>query len=74
MDNDRTPLPELETPNEPDLSHLEHDDSSIFQSLWIRYRPVLADYANWEFIRSEFNFVCISGGLLWIIFLLSLAL
>lgn len=74
MDNDRSQQTELETSNDPDPSNLEHDDSSIFQSVRIRYRPILADYANWEFIRREFNFVCISGVLLWLVFLLSLAI
>jgi len=54
-------------------SHLVHDDSPILQPIRVRRHSVLADFANWQFVESEFRFVLYSGTLLWIIFLLSLA-
>lgn len=62
--------------NNPDRqsSDLEHDASSIFQSVWIRRSSVLVDPSNWKFVESELRFVLYCGSILWAVYLLSMAI
>jgi hypothetical protein len=55
-------------------SDLVHDDSTIFQSVRVRHSSVLADRSNWKFVESELRFVLRCGTILWLLYLLSLAL
>lgn len=60
---------------EKDLSrqhgNMEHDDSSLLQSVRFRHSSVLVDTSNWNFVAREFRFVLYSGIVLWAIHLLS---
>jgi len=56
------------------LSQLEHDDSSVFQSSWIRRNPVLAEDHNWKSLVRQFSYVCYGSIVLWISYLVSMAI
>lgn len=43
----------------------------VFQSIWIRCRPILSYYSNREYLIRQFNFVLYFGSILWIILLFS---
>jgi predicted phosphohydrolase len=56
------------------VSKLVHDDSPLFQSVWIRHNTVLAIEHNWKLMASELRFVLLSGIICWGIHLFTLAL
>ena len=58
----------------PKASHMEHDDSPIFQSSWIRRNPVLADESNWQFMARQFRYVLYCGAILWSIHWVTMAI
>jgi len=55
-------------------SDMEHDDRSILQSVRIRRDSVLVDISHWKFMESELRFVLLSGTILWLIHIVSLAI
>jgi hypothetical protein len=55
-------------------SDVEHDDRSILQSVRIRRDSVLVDTSHWKFMESELRFVLLSGTILWLIHIVSLAI
>jgi hypothetical protein len=55
-------------------SDVEHDDRSILQSVRIRRDSVLVDISHWKFMESELRFVLLSGTILWLIHIVSLAI
>lgn len=56
------------------FGNMVHDDCTVLQSVRVRHRPVLVDPDNWKFMESELRFVLYSGTVLWILFLLSVAI
>ena len=55
-------------------SNMEHDASSLFQSVWFRYRTVLANQAHWQLMERKCRFVLHCGSVFWAIYLLSMVL
>lgn len=55
-------------------SDMVRNDSTVFQSVWVRRRSVLANPSHWDFVESEFRVVLYCGSVLWALYLLSLAL
>lgn len=55
-------------------SNVEHDDSAIFQSTWIRRNPVLVDRDDWKPLARQFRYVFYGGIILWAIYAFSLAI
>jgi hypothetical protein len=62
----------IEKLNKPP-SKLEHDDSSIFQPSWVRRNPILANDNHWKSLVRQFSYVCYGGIILWIGYLISVA-
>ena len=62
--------------NNPDRqpSDLEYDARSVFQSVRIRRRSILADSDDWQYMGREFRFVLRCGAILWAFYLLSMAI
>lgn len=60
----------------PNRKHgdMVHDDCTIFQPIRFRHSPILANRNNWQFVESELRFVLRGGTILWLLYLLSLAL
>jgi hypothetical protein len=64
----------LETNLNGQPGNMVHDDRTVLQSVRFRYRTVLANAGNWQFMESQLRFVLHSGTILWLLFLLSLAI
>ena len=47
------------------------NDGIIFQSFWIRCRPIFSNIVDRKFMESELRFVLYCGIIFWTIFLLS---
>jgi hypothetical protein len=71
MEHDSKGKTNLEKDPTEQHGNMEHDGSSLLQSVRFRHSSVLADSSNWEFMAREFRFVLYSGSILWIIHLLS---
>lgn len=54
--------------------HMEHDDSTIFQSSWIRRNPVLASECDWQSVARQFRYVLYCGAILWSIHWITMAI
>jgi hypothetical protein len=55
-------------------SNVEHDDSAIFQSTWIRRNPVLVDRDDWKSVARQFRYVLYCGVILWSVHFLTMAI
>ena len=62
------------TEYERQTGNVEHDDSPIFQSTWIRHNSVLADTANWKYLARQFRYVFYCGSFLWALHAISLVI
>jgi hypothetical protein len=71
MEHDSKRKTNLEKNTTEQHGNMEHDDSSLLQSVRFRHSSVLADSDNWEFMAREFRFVLYSGSIFWIIYILS---
>ena len=54
--------------------NMEHDDSPIFQSAWVRRNTVLADPDDWKSLVRQFRYVFYCGVILWAVHVISLAI
>lgn len=47
------------------------DDGDVFQSIWVRYYPILSCLFDRGFMESQSRFVFYVGTMFWIIYLIS---
>jgi hypothetical protein len=55
-------------------SNVLHDDSAIFQSVWIRRNSDMVDSSDWKSVVREFRYVLYCGIVLWTIHIISMAI
>ncbi len=56
-----------------ETSNVLHDDSAIFQSVWVRRNPDVVDSSDWKLVTREFRYVLYCGLFLWAIHFISMA-
>ena len=55
-------------------SDLEHDGSPVPQSSRIRRGTVLANWSDWKSMVRQFHYVLYGGIILWLIYVISMAI
>jgi len=52
-------------------SNILSNGSDVLQPFWVRYRTVLSDTANREFVEGQCRFVLYCGLIFWVIYLIT---
>lgn len=53
------------------IGSMDHDDSTIFQSSWIRHSSTMVDRDDWKYLARQFRYVLYGGTILWTLYAIS---